>query len=319
MNIKKYSAEYLQDWNTFLETAKNRHFFFFREYMEYHSDRFQDFSLIFYGDNKKIIALLPCSIEAQTVISHGGLTFGGFIVGKDMSVEMLLKVFDLLLLYLKKNNIHELIYKSMPYIYHQYPSQEDLYVLFKYHAELIRRDVSSAIYLPCRYKYRKGRKCMIKRGYNYGFHMIESDDYDSFVSVLNKVLGKYHGCKAVHSAAELRLLKGRFSDNIHLYVAMDGERLMAGTLLFINGDVVHTQYMANSDFGREMGALDCLIDWLITDVYKDKKWFDFGISTEQQGRFFNTGLAAQKEGFGARAIVHDFYKINCDNDIGAGD
>lgn len=319
MNIKRYGAEYLQEWNTFLETAKNRHFFFYREYMEYHNDRFQDFSLIFYGDNKKIVALLPCNISGRTVISHGGLTFGGFIVGKDMSVEIFLRMFDLLLLYLKENNIYELIYKSMPYIYHQYPCQEDLYVLFKYNAKLIRRDVSSAIYLPCRYKYRKGRKCMIKRGYSHGFSLTESEDYDAFVVALNKVLYKYHNCKAVHSAEELRLLKKRFPDNIWLYVVKDGETLLAGTLIFINDDVVHTQYMMNSDLGKELGALDCLIDWLITDVYRDKKWFDFGISTEQQGYFFNKGLAAQKEGFGARAIVHDFYKINCDNAILTGD
>ena len=43
--------------------------------MEYHSDRFQDFSLIIYNDKGNIMALLPASIDGDTVMSHGGLTF----------------------------------------------------------------------------------------------------------------------------------------------------------------------------------------------------------------------------------------------------
>lgn len=40
------------------------------------------------------------------------------------------------------------------------------------------------------------------------------------------------------------------------------------------------------------------------------KYFDFGISNENNGRFLNRGLIAQKEGFGARTIVHDFYELS---------
>ena len=30
---------------------------------------------------------------------------------------------------------------------------------------------------------------------------------------------------------------------------------------------------------------------------------------KNEGRFLNAGLIAQKEGFGARAVVHDFYEL----------
>ncbi|WP_428065793.1 hypothetical protein [Candidatus Avelusimicrobium facis] len=40
----------------------------------------------------------------------------------------------------------------------------------------------------------------------------------------------------------------------------------------------------------------------------DKRWFDFGISTEQAGAVFNDGLCAQKEGFGARSVAYNFYQ-----------
>lgn len=123
------------------------------------------------------------------------------------------------------------------------------------------------------------------------------------------ILIKYHGTHPVHSADELRMLADKFPNNIKLYTVEKNGQIEAGTVLFLQDGIVHTQYLANSDVGRKTGALDCLLDWLITDVYKDKIWFDFGISCEQEGRYLNEGLAAQKEGFGARAVVHDFYRI----------
>jgi hypothetical protein len=33
--------------------------------------------------------------------------------------------------------------------------------------------------------------------------------------------------------------------------------------------------------------------------------FDFGTADECDGRYLNRGLIDQKEGFGARAVVHD--------------
>ena len=41
--------------------------------------------------------------------------------------------------------------------------------------------------------------------------------------------------------------------------------------------------------------------------------FDFGISTEQGGRYLNEGLIFQKEGFGARTVVYDTYELNIES------
>jgi hypothetical protein len=68
--------------------------------------------------------------------------------------------------------------------------------------------------------------------------------------------------------------------------------------------------MATTDDGREIGALDLLIDHYINQAeHAGKKCFSFGISTEEQGRVLNSGLVQQKESFGARSVVHDFYKL----------
>jgi hypothetical protein len=70
------------------------------------------------------------------------------------------------------------------------------------------------------------------------------------------------------------------------------------------------QYICASEKGKEVGALDLLFAELLDDVYRSVPCFDFGISTEDDGRYLNTGLIEQKEGFGARAIMHDFYAID---------
>ena len=57
------------------------------------------------------------------------------------------------------------------------------------------------------------------------------------------------------------------------------------------------------------GALDLLFHQLIYDRYAQKRYFDFGISTEHGGQMLNEGLLFQKEGFGGRAVVYDTYEM----------
>lgn len=309
MQIIKYEKKQKIAWDNFITKAKNGHFFFYRDYMEYHSDRFHDFSLIIYNDKGNIMALLPASIDGDTVISHGGLTFGGFVCDSKMTAAKMLEVFANVKQFLKNAGVRMFIYKCMPAIYSKYPSDEDLYALFRNNAELYRRDVSFSIYQLDRLGYQEQRKRAVKKGYRYQYILEQSSKYEEYLSLLDKILIKYHGTHPVHSAEELRMLAEKFPDNIKLYTAEKNGQIEAGTVVFLQAGVVHTQYLANSDEGRKTGALDCLLDWLITDVYKDKTWFDFGISCEQEGRYLNEGLAAQKEGFGARSVVHDFYRI----------
>lgn len=310
IRVKKYSKEDFLVWNEFVKTAKNYHFFFDRNYMEYHKDRFKDFSLLFYNDKNVLLAVLPASKNETGVISHGGLTFGGFIINSKMTVEIMLEIFVEMKAFLKGNNITTLIYKCMPFIYSDYPSEEDKYALFINEAKLIRRDVSTAIYLPTKYKFQERRLRAVKKAKKLNINIVESKNYDGYIDLLNNVLKKYHNSIAVHTACELKRLADKFPENIKLYIAEKNDEILAGTVIFENKHVAHTQYLANSDEGRKCGALDYIINYLVTEVYFNNKWyFDFGISNENNGRYLNSGLIEQKEGFGARAVVHDFYKI----------
>ena len=309
MAIIKYNLQYKNIWDDFVKNSKNTHFIFQRDYMEYHSDKFEDFSLLVFDDREKLLAVLPANIKESVLYSHQGLTFGGFIVNDKMTTEMMLEIFNLLNKFLKNKHIQKIVYKCIPYIYHIKPSEEDRYALFRHDATLIRRDVSSTIDLREEIRYSKGRKWSINKAKKENLEISESKDFAKFWELLTNVLGSSHNAKPVHTLEEMTNLASWFPKNVKLFVIKKEEEVLSGAMIYENKNIVHTQYLANSKAGREIGALDLLLDSLIKDIYKDKIYFDLGTSNENRGRDLNSGLIAQKEGFGARAVVHDFYEL----------
>lgn len=293
-----------------MQNSKNKHFIFYRDFVEYHADRFDDFSIMVYDEKSNLIAIMPANLNNNIVYSHEGLTFGGFVVQDDMKTEIMVDIFKNVIAFLRERKINKLIYKCIPYIYHIKPSEEDRYALFLNNAYLIRRDVTSTIYLGGEVKYSKGRKWMLNKAKKHNINIYESTDFLSFWKVLEDVLEKNYNAKPVHKLSEIERLASLFKENIRLFLALlDGEPI-SGALIFDNEIIAHTQYLANSTIGREVGALDLLIDHLIKNVFHRKRFFDFGISNENQGKYLNVGLISQKEGFGARPVAHDFFEID---------
>jgi len=307
--IRKYSRANKQNWDSFVKTSKNGHFMFYRAYMEYHADRFIDHSLMIFDDRERIVAILPANLKNDELYAHEGLTFGGFLLSNKTSTNMVLDIFESLKRYLKLINVKKLIYKPIPHIYTSLPAQEDLYALFINNAKLFRRNVSSAIDLKSTIRYSKGRKWSVNKAKKEDIEIYETTEFSNFWCLLSQVLQINHEVKPVHSLEEIEQLHHSFPDNIKLFIALHLGDVVAGAVVYETTLVAHTQYLSNSQIGRDIGALDLVIDHLIKKIYKDKKYFDFGISTENNGQSLNTGLIAQKEGFGARAVVHDFYEL----------
>lgn len=310
IRIEKYQESDKELWNNFVSKAKNSHFFFQRDYMDYHADRFEDFSLLFFTENDEMIAMLPANIKTNTLYSHQGLSFGALLVNQNMKAALILEIFETLISYLKKHSINKLVYKALPYIYHLEPAQEDLYALSLHKAKLVRRDLSSTIDLTKPITIQERRKRSIKKAIKAGLNVIESKDYSAYWQILAEILEVKYEKKPVHSLEEIELLVSKFPENIKLFTAVNSEnKILAGIVTYENQNIVHAQYIANSSQGQESGALDLVVNFLI-EKYKDsKQYFDFGISTENNGEYLNTGLVEYKEGFGARAVTFDFYEL----------
>lgn len=308
ISIVRYNCDKCIEWDSFIKESKNGTFMLSRRYVEYHSDRFTDYSLMIYNDNS-LIAVVPASKHGNEIRSHGGLTYGGIITNKKMTAQKMLEVFDAILTYLRGDSIRSFIYKRVPAIYHKYPSDEDVYALFRNNAELYRRDISTTIFLQDAIRFNERRRRNVKKAIKEDLSFQESNDYCGYMNMLTEVLETQHGVKPVHTSDEIQKLANLFPENIKLYVALKDNKIVAGTVLYINESVVHAQYIANSQEGKQCGALDFVFDNLITVVYKDKLYFDFGISTEDSGRYLNEGLIEQKQEFGGRGIIYDHYRI----------
>lgn len=312
IKLERYSEEKIELWNQFNKQSKNYLFMFDRNYMDYHKDRFKDHSLMFYDDDK-LIALLPMSEHGDQLISHGGLTYGGFITDSKMKQHTLMDCFEELIKYSKENNFKNIRYKCIPHIYHNQPAEEDRFALFANGANLDTVDVSTYVNLESPLKMPKGRKAQISRAKREGVIVEELtglEDFKNFIDLENEVLTERHDVKAVHTGEELKLLHDRFPENIHLFASIKDNKLIAGTVVYEYDHVVHTQYMAANDEARQIGALDLAISTVLNKYRETKKWLDFGISTEHGKIYLNEGLCAQKEGFGGRTGVYEIWKLN---------
>lgn len=75
----EYLKEQNQLWNEFITNSKNGNFLFYREYMEYHSERFIDRSLMFYKGNN-LVAVMPANIKDKTLIYPSVLVCSSILV-----------------------------------------------------------------------------------------------------------------------------------------------------------------------------------------------------------------------------------------------
>jgi len=308
IEIEVYCSIRKEEWNGFVEGSKNGVFLFNRDYMEYHSDRFIDHSLMFYH-NSRLVALMPANLNNDVLYSHGGLTFGGVVSDVSMKTPLMLNVFQALIAHCKGLGVKEVVYKAAPYIYQSVPAGEDLYALFVYNAKLMARSVSSCIYLPRTQKFSSNREDNIRKAKKNGLTVLKSTDFETFMQIEEDTLIEHHGVKPVHTPQELKMLAARFPENIKLFASYKNDVMLAGVVIYESRNVAHMQYAANSKEGRRLGAQDIIEDYLIHDYYRDKPYFDFGISTEKFRQVLNLGLIKRKENFGASAVTYDLYQI----------
>ena len=302
-----YSEDVQSFWDSVVNSSKNGNFLHLRDYISYHAQRFDEQSVLV-KKNGNVVAVFPCNRIGGQIISHSGLTYGGLIYTTELRAVDVLDIFKIIMDYYRGMGCTSLLYKVIPHIFHRYPADEDLYALFRMGAKLVRRDISSAVALNGKLKLSESRRGALRKAVKQGISVQEGVFFLAFHSLLLDVLLKF-GSHPVHSPEELLLLNNRFPNRIRLFGAYDKDRLLAGALVYDFGSVVHTQYLASSDEGKGLGALDYVLSHLLDDVFSDRQYFSFGISTEHDGQFLNEGLIFQKEGFGGRGVVHDFYKL----------
>jgi hypothetical protein len=308
VSIERYTSGFSSEWNSFLAKSKNGTFLFDRRYMDYHSDRFKDHSLLI-RQGGRLSAIFVANEKDGVIESHGGLTYGGLVLRNEIRFSEVIQVFKALVEYYHRLGFEKIIYKCLPSYLQSFTANEDQFALFAIDAKLIRRDTSSVIVNDQRLPYMHGRTQSINEARENRFQITSGKDCSVFwKEVLTPNLRERYDAEPVHTAKEMNLLMDSFPQDILLYEISS----VAGAIVYVYNSCVHTQYLSVTQEGRQLGALDFLVDHLVKQ-FSSKKYFSLGTSNNGGGPDVNNGLLAWKEGFGARTFVHDFYQIETDN------
>ncbi|MCG2611010.1 GNAT family N-acetyltransferase [Flavobacterium sp. SM15] len=306
--VRKYQKSDYALWNEFIAQSKNATFLFHRDFMEYHSDRFEDFSLLVF-ESEKLIACLAANKKENEIFSHQGLSYGGVLVKKDIRIKEYTLVFKAILKFMSDHQLNQFSLKMLPKIYHKTISEEIDYVAFLAGADVVRSDVYLVIDNSEKYKPNRNRKRALTLAENLNIEIKQDKNYDDFWNqILTPNLVNRFGVQPVHSLEEIKKLAVLFPEKIVLFNAYQDGNLKAGVVMFLTDTVAHFQYSSGSEDRNDTAALDVLFDFIIRK-YSDKKYVSFGSSSENDGRKLNEGLAYWKESFGARTSVQNFIKF----------
>lgn len=305
--VRRYCPDKADEWNAFVAQSKNGTFLFDRRYMDYHSDRFTDASLMVYR-RRQLWAVLPANRVGQVLYSHQGLTYGGLIIDRKATAAEVCEAMQAINNLLRDEGMTKVVYKAIPAVYPLMPADEPLYALTEVcQAQLMSRDIASVIDREAALPFSELRRRGGRKAQHQGVSVCYSDDFAAFWQLLTDNLRTKYNARPVHTLEEITLLKDRFPDNIRLYAAFIGDEMVAGTVLYVTPRVVKTQYISASPRGKEVCALDMLFPQLLTDMPGTQRFLDMGTSAMDDSTALKQPLIFQKEGFGARAVCYDTY------------
>jgi hypothetical protein len=280
--------------------------------MDYHKDRFEDFSLLIYK-GERLYALLPANINDDVVYSHQGLTYGSFVLQDSAKLKSTFLAFKEVLKFLFEERIKKLDIRIIPSFYNSLPSDELEYILYKAEASLVKRDVILLIDYQNKLRFQKNRREGINKAKRKELLVKVDGDYDKFWNeILIPNLKEKHNTSPVHSLDEIKLLAARFPDHIKQVNVYQDDKIVAGTTVFLTKNVVHPQYISGNQNKNELGSLDLLMNDVFDHFKEGRNYFSFNTSSEENGKLLNEGLLFWKESCGARPLIFNNYEINTD-------
>lgn len=312
MDLQRYSPGIAEQWDEHCAKAINSTFLHTRRFLNYHQDRFEDLSVLFVHEGQ-MVGLLPMARDLQDpsrAVSHPGITYGGVVHQGWLSGSRMTEALTLTKEFLAGIGLAVLRYKCVPTIYHRSPAQDDRWALSVMEAQRYRCDLSCAVELRAPLPFSERRRRAIRKAASSVKVVSDWTLIEELYPIVAENLQRRYGVAPVHSLAELKTLQSLFPHEIRLFAASVGGRIEAGYVLFASGGVWHSQYSGTSEAGRGTSALDPVTAATIEQAAAEgARYFDFGISNEDQGRVLNEGLFRYKSEFGASGVAHEFYEL----------
>ena len=302
MKIIKYNKTYENIWDEFIKNSKNGNIFHTRKFLNYHKDKFTDNSLLIYNKNK-LIGLFPAIEFEEKIISHRGSTYGGLIVRKNNKLNDTLIMWEEIINYYNKT----IEFRKCEYIFDKYPSSEVEFAAKHLGFVCVNEELSTCLDLNF-IKLTKGRKWAVGKCKNLKI-VFDDLDYEIYYKILSKNLEKFNS-SPTHTLKEMKYLKELLPKNYFLVTIYLEDIMIAGIwLVLATNKTAHTFYIAQNYQYTEYQPLSCVVNYIIKYLQNNNfKYLNFGISTENGGKYINKGLFEFKESFGGFGVSRFYYR-----------
>ena len=313
MKIIKYQEiEHKKVWDQFVLSANNGTIFHLREFLSYHKKRkFDDASFIFY-DKNNIKSVFTGAIINNTLYSHPGASFGGF-VSNTMSFKSYSEMVALLINYAKTKNLEKIIIIPPPFIYYTYYNEAMEYALYNQNFEVVEYYISS--FIPLDKDFKKHVHTRKKRYIKKMMPEVEikiSADIDSFYPILINNKAK-HKVEPTHTLTELKVLMKKFPEKIKLLLSYKNNTVIGGALNFITNKNTSILFYNMIDYDYQDLQIGSL------QIYQSLKWakenklnyLDIGVSQLYKKNIIvpHNSLIHFKEQFGAQAMIRKVMEL----------
>jgi hypothetical protein len=300
--LERFTPDQSDQWDDFIRRARNGHFMFTRRYLDYHEDRFLDSSLMA-RRGRQLIAVLPAHRMSESLVSHRGLPFAGWITHPRLRMRWMQAIFAALMQWMSDQGIAKLVYKAIPHIYHRFPAEEDRYVLTQLGAQCSELEVTTAKRLADPTTTNSTNRRMINRARQAGITVRPWNDFERFHAMHASWLAERHGAGPLHTLDEARLLAQRFPDEIRMYAAFQGDRAITAQRVYISDTVIRLQGLGETPQGRRLAANSAIRGWLEENPAFRGRWLDFGTSMDPETGELADSLMCHKESAGGRAVM----------------
>jgi hypothetical protein len=283
--------------------------------MDYHKDRFEDHSVLI-QDNETPKGYLLAARDlsnSDVVISHPGATFSGLVMTSDIKGIRLTELLESVLSFYRLEGFQTLIYRDVPQIYYPHSKGDFTYAAFRNQAQYHMVQLSAVIDLSHEDSFSSRRIRTLKKNSTQLNISNEWSNLNRYWDVLSNNLWVRFRARPVHTLTEIELLKECFDNAIELFTATqkDQTEIIAGILVFKSSRVWKAQYISSSILGRELGAVDFLIQKIMSSARAmNATYLDLGTSNENSGLVLNENLYNYKLEFGAEGVAYEQFRFD---------
>lgn len=293
--LAAYRPQDRHTWDSLVKESPYATFQHQRDYIEYHKTRWIDASF-FLKKGEELIAAIPGNSKENQLYSHQGLSFGGVLWRKGLSMEEKVTYIEDLPSLLSQAGFSSFHWKEVPSLF-----CDERHIPMP---NALLKKVNKGYFIPNDLdlnSIRKKRR-LLKKAEKAALAITWDDDLAKFwQEIVQPIFREKFGSKPVHSLQEILQLKAHFPQHIQLVTVYQEKTLLGGIVLFCQGQWWHTQYTCGSSEGLLMGAIDLLMWQILNSAQNQGKTVSLGTALDDQGHF-KASLAEWKKSWGALEI-----------------